>query len=221
MISLSKPELTLILYQELRSHIPEDFIYKKRHNDYIRKRVFGMDIFRVDVYKWTRSFSIVPAVFFSNIEINLLLDKLLGVPVFRQDPTFGFGIANECSHKRSQYFIEQEADIDLAIFGVIADFNEVALPWFSKIQDMKSFDTIINARDAWGKYNPGTTDCACAGLIAAHFSENHDFDNMAKAYYEFCRNAQGADLAKPILDTWEYLKKLKRGPDTTLMEFKP
>jgi len=206
MIKKTVAECRDILHDGLADISAKGFAFKKGNFEYVRLRKPCTDLFSILLHKMTDWYIVVTCVSISCREINKLYNTIMDRKDPLRWPTFGFSLDNKFSRERGRYHINAEADFSAVIEGIKSDFLEVALPWFSEIQDMQSIDAHINEKDRNGKYNPMSVSHACNGLIAAHLAGNTAFGEMAEAYYKFCCNAQSSALAEPILRTRDYLK---------------
>jgi len=201
-------EVQEILRRELREIEEAGFTFRKGNFEYSRKRPQLIDIFRVGLHKMTEWYLVTPEVYCGCPKVNKLYNTIHGTKYSINDITFGFGIGNKFKHQRGRYQIDSEGDFKTVSQRILRDFYEVAIPWFAGITDIASVDAHMNAKNESGAYAPMSVGYACSGLVAAYLNSNPAFDEIAEAYYKFCLNAQGADLAEPILTTLEYLKTM-------------
>lgn len=206
MIECSIAECRDTIHAEFMGPIEHGFSFKRVDFSYARRRKACIDEFQIELHKMTGWYIVVPSVSAICPEINKLFNTIMSSKNPLNRPTFGFSIDNKFERARGRYHIKDKADFKPVIAAIESDFLEVALPWFSGIQDMRSIDAHINEKDRNGKYNPKSVSHACKGLIAAHLAGNPAFGEMAEAYYKFCCNAQSSALAEPILRTRDYLK---------------
>jgi hypothetical protein len=112
--------------------------------------------------------------------------------------TFGFGISNDYAD-RGDYSIESFGDILAAAADAKIDFEEIALPYYERHNDLEAVEKSLNPRTPDGAYIPTTVPAACKGLIAAWLCERKDFEALADFYYQSICKVQRRELATPIL----------------------
>ncbi len=206
MTQISMDECKHRISEGLSDILAAGFKFRKGDFEFIRRRGPCIDIFRINIHKMTQWHKITPSVFIGCPKINKLFNRILQRSVAVNGSTFGFSVRNRSGHARGSYGVEKDSDFASVCQAVLADFQEIALPWFDRITDLASVDMAMNEANESGQYKPESVSDACLGLIAARLNENPAFDDIAEAYYQFCAKAQNPQLANPILVTRDYLK---------------
>jgi hypothetical protein len=170
------------------------FKYRKSLFEYVKKEKHIHYIYRINLLKMTEWFNVLPGVFIALPQVNKIYNQAFEREYTLSEPTFGFAIRNEL-RERGNYGIECDSHIIAVISKVIADFHEVAIPFFQKINSLKDVDLMANVNKDFGT---PTVSSACNRLILAKLCDNPEYDKLANEYYNHCKQSQGI-LAEPIL----------------------
>jgi hypothetical protein len=169
-------------------------------------------IFKAQVYGTSGLYFTKPLVGVGFPVLNRLYNQILE-PEERlriNGYTFGFGISNEYQN-RGAYIIENDADITSVVARIKSDFQEIALPYYEKNQNLELAERSLNQRTPSEAYLPKSVYAACIGLIAARLSGNPDFEALADFYYKYNSTVQGKEIAAPILVVKEFFRNGDNG----------
>mgnify|MGYP001815747355 CR=1 FL=1 len=183
------------------------FRLRKADFEYVKKTEKNYWIFRPGPSAWTDWFSLSPSVFYGCPRVNKLFNLALGRSITVSGSTWGFGIRNEFDHQRGNYQVEDENSLLEAVESLRKDFDEVALPWFHKVNSLESLDKHMNCpRD--GTLVAESVDWACHGLIAAKLANNPSYEEIFVDYKTSLFETNNAEVAEPILVVKAYLDAL-------------
>ena len=183
------------------------FRLRKADFEYVKKIEKNYWMFCPGISKWSGWFSLEPAVFFGCPHVNKLFNLALGRSITISGDTWGFGIRNEFDHQRGNYQVEDEDSLAEAVESLRKDFDEVALPWFEKVNSLESLDEHMNCRRE-GTFVAESVDWACLGLIAAKLANNPSYEEIFTDYKTSLLETTGDELAEPILAVKAYLDAL-------------
>ena len=193
---------------ELGAYFEEHgFRLRKADFEYVKKAEKNYWIFEPGIAAWTGWFSLNPGVYFGCPRVNKIFNLALGRSITISGSTWGFGIRNKFDHQRGNYQVEDEGSLLEAVEALRKDFDEVALPWFDKVNSLESLDEQMNcARD--GTFVAESVDWACLGLIAAKLVNNPSYEQIFMDYKTPLFETKDAEVAEPILVVKAYLDAL-------------
>ncbi len=174
------------------------FTLKRNECEIVRKASEISQIFWVNVHQWTGWIGVTPEVYIGCPKIIRQFNAILDRKLRADDFVCGFGIRNKF-HGRGNYRVEAPADIEQLRSQLISDFEEIALPFFSKFDGIESIDKYMNSPSDDGQYKPESVGRACMGLIAAKLTGNPAFQRLVDSYFKFCAESQGEKIAQQIL----------------------
>ncbi|MDR0901641.1 MAG: hypothetical protein LBM92_02600 [Opitutaceae bacterium] len=194
------------LAARLSKHLRQfGFAWRKTESEFVRKKPNINNLFRVTVLPWSGWYGVEAAVFVGFPEIIRVFNEALGRKLLTSGPVLGFGISNRVKG-RGSYKIEVTEDVLSVAQKLGQDFEEVALPFFGQVGNLAAINQFMNAPDESGYHKPESVSNACMGLIAAKLCKNPIFPQLVEDYFAFCREAQNATLAQPILEVRDYFR---------------
>ena len=197
-------DLRIVINETLSPNLV-GFKHKKTSFEYVKKSDELYYIFRVYTHSKTDWIKVASSVFVGSPKINKFFNLALNRNLPVNGSTWGYGIRNE-QRDKGTYNIDSEKDIQNVIARLLEDFNEIALPEFQEVNSLEKLEQKLNEKNTHGLYQPMSVSSACSGIIAAYMVDKGDFTQICDNYYEFCKTSQSKELAKPILETIDYLE---------------
>lgn len=181
------------------------FRFRRGDTSYVRKEGDIRFIFGLGVDAMTGWFRIAPEAFVSSVSINKTFQTILCTNIPFGGITCGFGIGNECDHKRGRYQVETPSDIPPVAASIFRDCTDVAKPFFERVNSLEGIDRYMNTIPE-GRGPAGSVWTACKALIAAKMAGNPRFKELSEYYYNFWVQAQSPSIAEDIRTVTEALK---------------